>query len=952
MPPIIGGGKTGQLVRETDWSATKLGDYQNWPQSLRSALSLVLNTKGIAALYWGPEQWLLYNDAYSAALGDRHPWAFGRPMPEALPDIAPVLAPQVAEVLRTGTGFAIENLPMMMHRYGQDEETYWTYGYSPIQGEAEGFAGVLLLATEMTQQRKVEAALRDSEEVARADAQRVQLALAAGAIIGTWNWDLPSDQFIIDEAFAQAFGLDPALGREGISLAQITATVHPDDQAGLSDAINTAIERGGSYAHQYRVRRADGHYHWIEANGRVEHGPDGTPLRFPGVLMDVEERREAAERLAESQELLRLAADIGEIGEWHVDQATGAMFWPPRVKAMFGISADVPVTLEDYYNGVHPDDRQATLAAYAAASDPDRRALYEMDYRTIGREDGLIRWVAARGRGLFDAEGNCYRVLGTAIDITARKANEIRLRELNERLEQEVAEQVAERNLFATLVETTDIIILAADFDFNILSINEAAANELARIYGIRPKVGDNLLSLLADQPEHQEQVRAAWSRGLSGEETVIVEDFGDPDHDRPHYEIRFRTLRDTAGKPIGAYQFVTDVTERLREQAQLAEAQEALRQSQKVEAVGQLTGGVAHDFNNLLTVIRGSLDLLRRPSLSDDKRARYLDAISDTTDRATRLTSQLLSFARRQALKAETFDACDSISKLRDMIGTLSGSRVAINLEIGSLPLLVRADRSQFDTAIVNMAVNARDAMDGEGTLTIAVQETNGIPAIRSHAAIPGKFIAVSITDTGSGIAPDFADRIFEPFYTTKGVGHGTGLGLSQVHGFAKQSSGEVVVRSELGVGSTFTLYVPKAADEAPSPVQSDEAIKPLPKGACILIVEDNVDVGTFATQALHELGYKTKLAGDATAALAELGHDGNGFDLVFSDVVMPGMSGIDLGREIQRRLPGLPVVLASGYSDVLAEQDTHEFELLHKPYSLDELAKVLACVSDRERA
>lgn len=517
VPAIIGGGETGQLVRETDWSATPLGDFSAWPQSLRSALSMVLNTKGIAALYWGPEQWLLYNDAYGAALGDRHPWAFGRSMPEALPDIAPVLGPQVAGVLRTGAGFAIENLPMVMHRYGQDEETYWTYGFSPIQGEAEGFAGVLLLATEMTEQRKVEAALRESEKAARVDAQRVQLALAAGAIIGTWNWDIPSDQFTIDAAFARAFGLDPSLGREGIPLAQITATVHPDDQAGLSDAINSTIQRGGSYAHQYRVRRADGRYYWIEAYGRVERGPDGTPLRFPGVLIDVEEQRGAKEKLAESQELLRLATDIGEIGEWHVDQATGAMFWPPLVKAMFGISPDVPVTLDDFYDGVHPNDREATLAAYHAACDPERRALYEIDYRTIGKEDGVTRWVAARGRGLFDAEGVCYRVIGTAIDITTRKADELRLRELNERLEQEVAEQVAERNLFGTLVETTDVIILAADFDYNILAINKAAAGEFERIYGVHAQVGDNMLALLAKQPEHQAQIRAGWGRGLGG---------------------------------------------------------------------------------------------------------------------------------------------------------------------------------------------------------------------------------------------------------------------------------------------------------------------------------------------------------------------------------------------------------------------------------------------------
>ena len=254
-------------------------------------------------------------------------------------------------------------------------------------------------------------------------------------------------------------------------------------------------------------------------------------------------------------------------------------------------------------------------------------------------------------------------------------------------------------------------------------------------------------------------------------------------------------------------------------------QTEEALRQAQKMEAVGQLTGGVAHDFNNLLTVIKSSSDLLKRPGLTDERRTRYVAAISDTVDRAARLTGQLLAFARRQALKPEVFAASDSVRALTDMVGTLTGSRIAIVTDLPDTPCFVNADASQFDTALVNMAVNARDAMAGEGQLTIRVWPVEDVPPVRSHPAIHGPFVAISVTDTGNGIPPDRLDQIFEPFYTTKPVGQGTGLGLSQVFGFSKQSGGEVGVESRVGEGTTFTLYLPRVAEEEKAVAESPGA-------------------------------------------------------------------------------------------------------------------------------
>lgn len=377
-------------------------------------------------------------------------------------------------------------------------------------------------------------------------------------------------------------------------------------------------------------------------------------------------------------------------------------------------------------------------------------------------------------------------------------------------------------------------------------------------------------------------------------------------------------------------------------------EQAEALRQSQKMEAVGQLTGGVAHDFNNLLTVIRSSTDLLLRPSLTDERRLRYITAISETVDRASRLTGQLLAFARRQALQPAVFDVCDNLRAITGMIGTLTGSRIETVIDLSDAPCFVNSDPSQFDTALVNMVANARDAMTGEGKLSIAVRPVESMPLVRLHPQVTGPFVAISITDTGTGIPATQLEQIFEPFYTTKGIGEGTGLGLSQVFGFAKQSGGEIAVASDVGKGATFTLYLPRV--EGQSPAATDASPRWTLQdghGTRVLVVEDNVDVGTFAIQALAELGYQPVLAASAQDALDRLSVGNERFDVVFSDVVMPGMSGIELAHALRTRYPSLPVVLTSGYSHVLAEKGSDGFELLNKPYSIDQLSQVLTKVT-----
>jgi len=549
---------------------------------------------------------------------------------------------------------------------------------------------------------------------------------------------------------------------------------------------------------------------------------------------------------------------------------------------------------------------------------------------------------SATPRAWTASEEGLFREVGERVKAAIERArSEDRMRELNDTLERRVADAMAERNMLAKLVEMTDVMIMAVDLDYNILALNAANADEFERIYGVRPRPGDNMLALLADQPDHQEQVRIGWAQGMRGEPMTFVEDYGDPQRARPYYEVNFRPLRDESGAQIGVYQFVTDVTDRLRREAQLAEAQEALRQSQKMEAMGQLTGGMAHDFNNLLTPIVGSLDMLQRKQLGGVREQRLVAGAMQSAERAKTLVQRLLAFARRQPLQPIPVDVAKLVAGMGELVASTTGPQIKVLLEVADDLPPAKADPNQLEMALLNLAVNARDAMaEGGGTLRISIRAEQVKAGHRSKLR-PGTYLCLSVADTGAGMDQATIARAIEPFFSTKGIGKGTGLGLSMVHGLASQLGGALTIQSWPGLGTNVELWLPRSAagPELARPV-SQASEFPGKRGTALL-VDDEELVRMSTADMLGDLGYTVVEASSAEEALRLL-DGGAPFDLLVTDHLMPGLSGTELAREVRTVKPGVPVLLVSGYAE--REGVDPDLPRLTKPFRKDELAASLA--------
>jgi PAS domain S-box-containing protein len=412
--------------------------------------------------------------------------------------------------------------------------------------------------------------------------------------------------------------------------------------------------------------------------------------------------------------------------------------------------------------------------------------------------------------------------------------------------------------------------------------------------------------------------------------------------------------IRDDAGELRGFAKITRDITERKEAERALDEARQALFQSQKMEAVGQLTGGVAHDFNNLLTVIIGGLDTISRSRLVEDSRvSRALEMSRYAADRAISLTSRLLAFSRKQPLQPTPTDLNTLVRDMTELLHRTLGEHIEMEAVLSPRLWKAEVDQNQLESALLNLAVNARDAMRGGGKLTVETANTylDAHYTSRDVEVVPGQYVMVSATDTGSGIAKAILSKVFEPFFTTKEVGRGTGLGLSQVYGFVKQSGGHVTIYSEEGHGTCVKLYFQRYGGDGAGDEPAREEHRPGAEAdEVVLVVEDSPDVRAFSVMSLAELGYQVREATDAENALRILESDQR-IDLLFTDVVLPGKSGRLLANAAAQARPGLKILFTTGYARnaiVHHGRLDADVQLLPKPFTFEQLASRVRDVLD----
>jgi signal transduction histidine kinase/CheY-like chemotaxis protein len=519
-----------------------------------------------------------------------------------------------------------------------------------------------------------------------------------------------------------------------------------------------------------------------------------------------------------------------------------------------------------------------------------------------------------------------------------RARAESALRAVNATLEERVNKSLAEQRIYASIVEDTDSPIQMIDRDYKFLGINPAAQADYERVFGVRPQTGQSLLELLGRVPPQSNEAKAVWDRALAGEAFDQTGWWGEGDVEGRAYEMRFRPVVDDDGVVSAAYLIGRDITELLKEQERLSLAEEQLRQAQKLEAIGQLTGGVAHDFNNLLTPIIGSLDILQRKQLGGEREQRMVAGAAQAAERARVLVQRLLAFARRQPLQAAAVDVGELIRGMGELISSTTGPQIHIAVEVPQELPPALADRNQLEMALLNLAVNARDAMPDGGTLRITAETSSGRTTRPSELA--GRLCLLSVSDTGTGMDEKTLKRATEPFFSTKGLGKGTGLGLSMVHGLALQSGGTLTIRSRPGVGTNVEIWLPvsmgSVQDEERPPTIATAALS-----GVALLVDDEDLVRLSTAEMLRELGYDVIESGSAEDAL-KLFEQGLTPKLLVTDHLMPGMSGTELARSIISARPDVQVLIVSGFSEV--EDVAPDLPRLTKPFRREDLANMLS--------
>jgi PAS domain S-box-containing protein len=920
---LAGDGEISALMRTHDWSASPLGHPSAWPQSLRSVVSLLLNSRFPMFVAWGPQLGFLYNDPYKEILGSKHPAALGARFQEIWSEIWPDIEPLIDAAL-AGEATYREDLPLLMRRKGFDEQTWFTFSYSPVRDESGQVAGMFCACTETTGKMLAERHLAGESERLQ---QMFQQAPGFMAMLRS-----PEHVFeLANAAYMRLVGQRDVIGRpvrqafpdlEGQGFFQALDRVYATGEAVVFNAMPVKL-----------ASQADGiiEERFLDLIYQPITGPDGQVSGVFAEGSDVTERVKAEQALRESEAFTRRILESSGDCIMVLSLDGTLEFMSP------GGLCTMEIDDFDTFKGRYWPDLWSGREHVKA-----RAAVAQARVGGIGRFQGYsptakggMRYWDVVLTPILGVGGQPQNLLSISRDISEQRQAEEALQGLNATLELQVEERTRERN--RTWQLSQDLLVIN-DHAGTINAVNQRWTELLG--WKSHELIGRSFVEIT-----HPDDVEPTLSAFRDIFERPLTEPY---EYRLRHKDGHYRWFAWTGAYDDGRiYASGRDTTAEREQATALAQAEEALRQAQKMEAVGQLTGGIAHDFNNMLAVIVGSLDLLKRRIGVEDARARrYLHAAADGARRATLLTQRLLAFSRQQPLRPEPIDVNKLVAGLSDLLRHSLGADIHLETVLAGGLWRTHADPNQLENVILNLAVNARDAMPGGGRLTIEAQNVYlDTHYVASEIGVaPGQYVMIAATDTGSGMSPEVVAKAFDPFYTTKAIGKGTGLGLSQVYGFVRQSNGHVKIYSEVGHGTTVKIYLPRLFGPADEVVE-ETAVTDMPFGEqqeSVLVVEDEPAVRQFSVDALGELGYRVLEADGAATALRLLDAHPE-IALLFTDVVMPDVNGARLADEARRRRPDLRVLFTTGYTrNAVVHNGVLDagVQLLGKPFTVDELA------------
>jgi len=781
---------------------------------------------------------------------------------------------------------------------------------------------VIATVRDLSHRRRVERALRESEERL---SQAVNLAH-----LGSFQRDHISGKYHCSEIFESMIGV----AEQDLTDEAIFERVYPDDREAVARVMKRSYDPQGTplFRLEHRIVRPEG-IRWVLVRGETFFEGEGDarhPVRTVGAVVDVTPRKTAELEFFESQQQLRTALDAAKLGVWSRDLKTGIMTGDAMTRSIFGWPEGEVITTERMLDSIVPEERERFSEHRARQSAGKQSEGYNVEYRIL-RPDRSVRWVSISGCLVRDISGEPARLIGVVQDITERKQSEIELR----------ASQ-------ASLRTALDVAILgtwSTDIETGVID-----GDELARSIFGWPEGVVATTQMLMDRivPEDRERFRerqSALIAGLPARALGIEYCIQLPDGSVRWVSARGNLVRGNDGKPLRLTGVVQDITDRKRAEKDMHSLEQQLLHAQKMGAIGRLAGGIAHDFNNLLMVIRSHTEIMQEYIHSDDRLRKNTQAIMKASDRAASLTGQMLAFSRKQVLSPIALELNAAVAEAAKMLTRLIGEDIELRVVPAESAWVVRADPDQISQVLMNLSVNARDAMPNGGTLTIETRNftTNEDFIAKYPFVLPGEYAVLTVTDTGTGIPKELQERIFEPFFTTKSVGKGTGLGLSTVYGIVKQSGGYLFVDSEMGVGSCFTIYLPKVKDAVAGSTRM-KAVK-LERGTeTLLVVEDEAALRDSVSEFLGELGYKVLSAESGMRALEIAAEFDDPIHLMISDVVMPKMSGRELAQMLVSLRPMLKTIFMSGYTDDAIVRHGVQDEgvaFLQKPFSLATLSR-----------